>query len=51
MGDLMIFTSDGRGGAKPFADVFFDQPNGVLLPTLIRACVTRYSTAEGEALT
>jgi len=42
-GDLLVYARGERGDVKPFAHIFFSQPNGVLLPALIQACAAQYS--------
>jgi hypothetical protein len=42
-GGLKIFADEEQPRKRKIGDTFIDYPNCVLLPTLVRACVERYS--------
>ena len=44
-GDLIVYASDERRGVKAVAAIFFSNPNGPLLPSLIRMCGQLYAAA------
>ncbi|HEY3485016.1 MAG TPA: hypothetical protein VGK49_06505 [Ilumatobacteraceae bacterium] len=42
IGDMLVFARNDGGEVVRIADIFYERPNGPVLPALISACVARY---------
>ena len=42
IGDMLVYARNDAGEVVRIADIFYERPNGPVLPALISACVTRY---------